>query len=94
MILEALGTIAIAGLLGFMTWDRHQMCTALIEGDLRRYHATDIEIARDWMDLDRDTLTFDVTYRDPSGSIKHNRCKVSTTEDAVFWTDLISPRSA
>lgn len=93
MILEALAAIALAGALGFVTWDRHQMCTALVEGDLRRYHATEIEIVRDWLDADRDTVTFDVSYRDSAGALKHNRCKVSATEDSVFWTDPINPRS-
>jgi hypothetical protein len=50
MILAALGIVAFIGAAGFFAWERHQMCLAEIEGSLRKYHATDIEIEFDWID--------------------------------------------
>ena len=96
MILAALGIIALVGVAGFFAWDRHRMCTALIEGSLRKYHATDIHITLDWLDFDRDTFTYDVEYRDRAGRVHHNRCKVSSqhypADEAVYWTEpLQSP---
>ena len=95
MILAALGTIALLGVAGFFTWDRHRMCTALIEGSLGKYHATDIQITLDWLDFDRDTFTYDVEYRDRAGKIQHNRCKVSSgdypADEAVYWTEPLQP---
>lgn len=95
MILAALGIIASLGVAGFFAWDRHRMCTALIEGSLRKYHATDIQITIDWLDFDRDTFSYDVEYRDRAGRIHHNRCKVSAVDypadDAVYWTEPLEP---
>ncbi len=95
MIFGALGLVAVISGAGFFAWDRHQMCVAQIEGGLLKYHATDIDIKCDWLDSDRDTLTYDVQYRDRAGKIHHNRCKVSfrgyPTDEAVYWTDPIDP---
>lgn len=71
------------------------MCLAEIEGSLRKYHATDIEIEFDWMDYDRETFTYDVQYRDRSGKFHRNRCKVTSGraigDEAVYWVDPIGP---
>ena len=95
MILAALGMIALASVAGFFAWDRHQTCTALIEGSLRKYHATDMHIKFDWLDFDEDTFTYDVEYRDRAGKVHHNRCKVAyhgyPADESVYWTEPIAP---
>lgn len=77
----------------FFAWDRHQMCKAEIEGSLRRHHSTNIKIKLDWLDFDRDTLTYNVEYRDRDGKVHTNRCKVTThpslADDAVYWVNPI-----
>jgi flagellar biosynthesis/type III secretory pathway M-ring protein FliF/YscJ len=98
MVLVALGLVALISVAGFFAWDRHQVCTALVEGDLRKYHATDIVIKLDWFDFDKDTFTYDVEYRDRAGTFHRNRCKVTShgypADEAVYWTDPINPHSA
>ena len=95
VLLPALGLFAVLIVAVFLTWDRHAMCKSLVEGSLRRYHATDIAITTDWMDFDRDTFTYDVEYTDSSGKKQRNRCKVMSgnvlADDAVYWTDPIVP---
>jgi hypothetical protein len=97
-VLAILGLVAFIGIASFFAWDRDQMCRALVEGDLRRYHATDIDIKLDWLDFDRDTFTYDVQYRDRAGEFHRNRCKVTSgryaADEAVYWTDPISPSAA
>jgi hypothetical protein len=96
-LLSLIGLIALLAVGAFVFWDRYQMCAAEIEGSLRRYHASDIELALDWMDFDRDTFTYDVTYRDSAGKVRYNRCKVNTryfgADNSVYWTDPLVPPS-
>jgi len=90
IIVTALGFILIVGVIGAVMWDRNRMCIASIEGSLLRYHATDIKTRVNWMDSDRDTLTYDVWWRDREGKPHSNRCKVSSgysTDDAVYWEE-------
>jgi hypothetical protein len=95
MIFATLGIVALLGACGFFAWERHQMCTAEIEGSLRKHHATDIEIVFDWMDFDHGTFTYDVQYRDRDGKAHHNRCKVTSrgypADESVYWVDPIDP---
>jgi hypothetical protein len=95
MIVATLGIIAMLSAAGFFGWERHQMCLAEIEGSLRKYHATDIEIVFDWMDFDRNTFTYDVQYRDRDGHFHRNRCKVTSrghpADESVYWVDPIGP---
>lgn len=95
VLLPALGLVAIFCVGAFFTWEGHMTCKSVIEGSLLRYHATDIVVKRDWMDFDRDTSTYDVEYRDTSGKLQRNRCKVTSgnvlAEDAVYWADPIGP---
>ena len=95
MVLATLGLVAFISVAGFFAWDRHQMCMALVEGDLRKYHATDIVITIDLFDFDRDTFTYDVEYRDGAGTLHRNRCKVTYRgyDEAVYWTDPINPHA-
>jgi hypothetical protein len=89
MIFSLLGTVVLAGVAGFFVWDRHQLCVATIEGSLRRLHATDIKIMPDWLDFDRDTLTYDVEYTDGEGRRHANRCKVAFSpgrdDEVIYW---------
>ena len=73
---------------GLFVRDRHTTAVALIQAELTRQRATDINISADWFDFDRDTLTYDVSYRLPSGERQENRCKVSIrlgAVDDVYW---------
>ena len=96
MFLSVVGLLAAIGIASFIAWDRHQMCTAEIEGSLGRVHAKDIKLKLDWLDFDRDTFTYDVEYCDPAGKVHHNRCKVATryfgADNSVYWTDPIESR--
>ena len=65
------------------------MCIAFIEGDLLRYHATDIRATFDWFDWDRDTFTYDVLWKDPAGNWHNGRCKVRSHEPGPFGEDLV-----
>ena len=93
-----LGPLVFSAIAGFFVWDRHQLCKAEIEGSLRKYHATDIKITLDLFDYDRDTLTYDVEYRDRLGKLRTNRCKVSSlaspADEAIYWVDPITPPDA
>jgi hypothetical protein len=95
ILISVLGIIALMAVIGFVFWDRYQMCTAEIEGSLKRYHASDIQLKFDWLDFDRDTFTYDVTYRDSTGNLRHNRCKVATryfgADNSVYWTEPLLP---
>ncbi len=97
MIPAILGLLVLFSVAGFVAWDRHQMCAASVEGDLRKHHSTDIIIKLDWLDFDADTLTYDVEYRDRAGTFHRNRCKVSfrgyPADEAVYWIDPIKPHS-
>lgn len=90
-----LGLATALGAAGFFAWDQHRRCIELIEGSLGKYHATDVDIKRNWMDYDRDTFTYDVTFRDRSGKLNSNRCKVTTradqADDAVYWSEPLAP---
>lgn len=73
---------------GVFVRDRHTHAITLIEGELKSRKASDITIANDWLDFDRDTLTYDVSYRMPSGERHENRCKVSIrlgADHEVYW---------
>ncbi len=86
MLLPLLGAAAVAAVAGVLTWDRHRMAVATIEGALRRHHPRDVRIRRDWAEADGDTLTYDVEYTDGAGRRRSNRCKVSTADDGtVYW---------
>ena len=65
------------------------MCVSFIEGDLLRYHATDITASFDWFDWDGDTYTYDVRWKDPDGKWHNGRCKVRSHEPGPFGEDLV-----
>ena len=73
---------------GLFVRDRHASAVALIEGELKRRKASDITISPQWLDFDRDTLTYNVSYVMPTGERHENRCKVSIRLGAdrdVYW---------
>jgi hypothetical protein len=73
---------------GLFVRDRHTYAVAVIEGELKRLKASDINIAADWFDFDRDTLTYNVSCVMPTGEHHENRCKVSIRLGAdhdVYW---------
>lgn len=96
MILSVLGFVAMLGIIAFLMWERDQTFRAMIEGDLRRYHATDIDITIDWTSCDRYTFTYDVRYRDSAGDQRGNRCRVTSHagrgDQAVYWSEPLDPR--
>lgn len=88
MILSVLGLLVAIGIAAFFMWERNDMGRAMVEGDLKGRHATDIDIASDWLDSDSDTLSYDVTYTNASGKRVRNRAKVAVRPPAdrkVFW---------
>ena len=88
-MLLALAAVAALGVGAFVIWERHDMAKAFIQSDLSRQRATDVVITPDWMDFDRDTLTYDVTYTDTNGRHRRNRCKVGVRPGAdgtVYWS--------
>jgi hypothetical protein len=92
MILELLGTAAVLGVAGFFTWERHDTGTAYVHASLRSRKATDIRITPDWLDFDRDTLTYDVEYTAADGTRRRNTCKVvvgANADERVFWSDPV-----
>ena len=94
-LLSILGFLAILGFVAFGFWDRDPTFRAMIAGDLRRYHATDIDIRIDLMSCDRYTFTYDVRYRDSAGDPHGNRCRVSyyagRDDNAVYWSEPLDP---
>lgn len=69
---------------------RHGMALARVRDELQRARATDIVIRPQWLDFDRDTLTYDVQYTAPDGARRTNRCKVPISplaEHTVYWAD-------
>jgi hypothetical protein len=84
--LAIMGVVLVG--VGLFVRDRHTNAVALIQEELSRRKASDITITNDWFDFDRDTLTYDVSYRMPSGERQENRCKVSIrlgADHEVYW---------
>ena len=93
MWLAVPGVILLLAAVIFLTWERHDTAKTLIEADLRFHRATNIEIEAEWLEGDRDTLTYDVTYTDAQGKRQRNRCKISTRDDpsSVYWSTPLAP---
>ncbi|MBA2432462.1 MAG: hypothetical protein H0V56_10175 [Chthoniobacterales bacterium] len=92
MVLPLLGFAAALALGGFLLWERHDMAAARVYGELRGRKATDIKITPDWLDFDRDTMTYDVTYTAADGVRKANTCKVSVgphSDHRVYWASPV-----
>lgn len=70
MLLPLLGFLVVAGVSGFLAWDRHVMYVATIEGALRRHHTTEIRVSIDWFDTDwrHGIHSYDVAYRDATSA--------------------------
>ena len=78
----------VLGGVGVFLRGRHSDAIARIEGELSRRNVSDITIAPNWLDFDRETLTYDVSYRMPSGERHQNRCKVAVhlwADNEVYW---------
>lgn len=93
MLIPVLGLLVFTGIAGFLLWERHDMAKSFIEADLKRAHAAVVKVEANWMDMDRDTLTYDVVYDDASGQRKHNRCKVAVrpgSDRKVYWSSPIA----
>lgn len=87
-MLPVLGLLALTGVAAFLVWERHDRAKAWIEADLIRARAVLVKLEADWMDMDRDSLTYDVVYDDSRGRRMHNRCKVAVradSDDKVYW---------
>ncbi len=69
---------------------RATVARSRIEAALAERGAREIEISNQWLDFDRDTLTFNVTYRTRDGRQATNRCKVPVrlmAESSVYWEE-------
>ena len=83
-ILTVLAIIVVA--IGY--WALARMAGAAIVRSLARVRATNIEMRLRWLDWDRDTLTWDVTYSTPDGRHHANRCKVAVglfADRQAYW---------
>ena len=92
MLWSILGLIAIVSVWGFLLWERHDMASAYVYGDLAGKKARDITIRPDWLDFDRDSMTYDVEYTAADGVRKANSCKVNVgpqTDHKVYWAHPI-----
>jgi hypothetical protein len=82
--------VAIVGVAGFIAYERHATCVALIESELRGHRATQISASFQWMDFDSDNFTYEVRYVDATGKACSNTCKVRSRrippDNTVFWT--------
>lgn len=90
MLWSIIGIVVAGGVAAFLTWERHDMARALIEGNLRGRRATKIRVSPQWLDSDRGTLSFEVSYVDAEGRPRHVGCKVATradSDDALFWSE-------
>lgn len=88
MVFQILALIVVLAILAFQLWERHDMASARVYGELRGRKATDIRIRPDWLDFDRDTMTYDVEYTAADGVRKANICKVNVGPDSdptVYW---------
>jgi len=56
--------------------------------------ATDVHVSHNWLDADRDTLTFDVVYIGVKGNRKTARCKLHHwglfVDSELYWADPLS----
>jgi hypothetical protein len=89
-MLPILIPIAVAAAIGAFVWNRNKSARAAIAAELARHRVTDVVIASDWLDFDRGTLTYDVTYTDRAGRRLTNRCKVAiapAADRSLFWKD-------
>jgi hypothetical protein len=94
VIASFIGIAVVAGVTGFLFWERHDRCKALIEADLRRYHFTEIQISIDWGSLDRYTMSYDVSYVSADNVRRRNHCDillVSGRDNEVHWSTSIAP---
>jgi hypothetical protein len=83
----------VLGIAGFAYYSAVKSGREVIEGVLRRRGMQDIKIEHDWFDFDRDTLTFDVAYRDAAGLRHSNSAKIhhramrggGAMPDDIYW---------
>ncbi len=86
-LLVVLIPIAIA----FM-WLNNTSASDMISNDLRRKGARPTGISREWIDTDRDTMTYLVEYIDSNGNKISSRCKIRHTgfflDKEIYWFDV------
>jgi len=54
--------------------------------DLQKRGATNIDIHHEWLDFDRDTLTFSVEYTNTSGDKRRTSCKIHHLDSEIYWS--------
>jgi len=77
--------VALLSALGFFTWEQYDFAKAQIHGDLRRLHASRIELALEWTHSTRDSFAFYVEYSTPDGARHANECRVFKQTLGVAW---------
>ncbi len=65
---------------------------------LQKRKAKNIVITREWLDFDRDTLTFTVEFTDSNGKKISTRCKIRRLaifiDEEIFWTEPIELKTS
>lgn len=87
----------IAGLfiIGFISWAfmlGNDAEKERIRTHIHRMGGTMVDVSYLWFEGDRDTHSYDVTYRDLNGRMYTNRCKIRTSwtsDDALYWREPI-----
>lgn len=89
MLFSVIGIAALLAMAALVVRNRHSDAVARIEAAVRAKNATDIRVASNWFDFDRDTLTYDVTFTDSAGQTQKRRCKVAMrigADGELFWS--------
>jgi hypothetical protein len=87
-LIELIGMVVVAGLVAYTVRDRDLAARARISNELWKAGARGVGIHRKWLDFDRDTMTYEVSYTAADGSPERTRCKLSWrrhADDALFW---------
>lgn len=78
--------VILFGYLAFSEWESHREGQQLIHAQLKRQHASNVVIRRDWSTLSR-PMVFDVRYLTPAGERMYNRCTFDPSADSVMHWD-------
>ncbi len=81
--------------IGFVVWASFLGNEAEMERIRTHVHqkgGTVVDVSYLWFEGDRDTRSYDVSYRGPNGRLYTNRCKIRsgwTRDDALYWRENI-----
>jgi hypothetical protein len=64
-----------------------------IQGELESKGSKDVIVRHEWLDFDRNTMTFSVEYADSNGNKFSTRCKIHRwgifLSDEVYWSSIL-----